>query len=240
MEYLDGRVFTDPTLPSLAPVERAAMYDSAIATLATLHGVDFRAVGLGDYGRTTGYLERQVTRWTKQYLASRTEAVPSMDALIAWLPAHLPVDDEVVIAHGDYRLGNLMFHPTEPRVIGVLDWELSTLGHPLLDVAYAVLTHYTPLAVATLMGSSREIGGVAGIPDRDAFLTLYCRHAQRERPADIAFYLALAFFRSAAIMQGIRARIALGNAAGGPEAELRAAVAPKLADLGWACAQGAD
>jgi aminoglycoside phosphotransferase (APT) family kinase protein len=238
MQFLDGRVFSDPSLPALAAPERAAIYDAASATLAELHRVDYRAAGLADYGRSEGYLTRQVARWTKQYLASQTEAIPSMDALIAWLPQHLPVDDEVTIAHGDFRLGNLMFHPTEPRVIGVLDWELSTIGHPLLDLAYAALSHYTPLEVTRLMGGTAELSTVEGIPSSDAFIDAYCRYAQRARPTEFPFYLALAFFRSAAIMQGIRQRIALGNAAGGREAELRAAVAPLLADLGWSVAQG--
>jgi len=239
MEFLDGRVFTDPALPALGPGERAAIYDAAIVTLAELHRVDFRAVGLGDYGRTEGYLSRQVVRWTKQYLASQTESIPSMDALIAWLPEHLPADDEVTIAHGDYRLGNLMFHAVEPRVIGVLDWELSTIGHPLLDLAYAALAQFTPLEAGRLMGASADLASVAGIPSGAAFIDAYCAYAQRTPPENFAFYLALAFFRSASIMQGIRQRIVLGNAAGGPEAEKRAAVGPLLADLGWEIARGA-
>jgi aminoglycoside phosphotransferase (APT) family kinase protein len=199
MEFLDGRVFADPALPGRSPDERRAMYASAFSTLAELHRVDFRAVGLGDYGRAEGYLARQVGRWTKQYRASQTEAIPSMEALIAWLPGHLPGDDEAAIAHGDYRLGNLLFAPDESRVSGVLDWELSTIGHPLLDLAYALLMQEAPADIVRGMGGSG----------------------------------------SAAIMQGIRQRIILGNAAGGAEAQAKAVLAPLFADAGWRVAQGA-
>jgi aminoglycoside phosphotransferase (APT) family kinase protein len=239
MEFLDGRIFADPALPGVTPAERTAMYESAIAILAELHAVDFRAVGLSDYGRSAGYLARQVTRWTKQYTASQTHTIASMDALIDWLPQHIPAEDEAAIAHGDYRIGNLMFHPREPRVIGVLDWELSTIGHPLLDLAYTVLMHHMPREVIALMGGSVELAPIPGIPSSDDLIERYCTRAKRARPADLRFYTALAFFRTAAIMQGIRLRIALGNAAGGADAERRAAVTPHLADLGWACARGA-
>lgn len=157
MEFLDGRIFADPALPGVTPAERTAMYESAIAILAELHAVDFRAVGLSDYGRSAGYLARQVTRWTKQYTASQTHTIASMDALIDWLPQHIPAEDEAAIAHGDYRIGNLMFHPREPRVIGVLDWELSTIGHPLLDLAYTVLMHHMPREVIALMGAASSL-----------------------------------------------------------------------------------
>jgi aminoglycoside phosphotransferase (APT) family kinase protein len=237
MEYLDGRVFTDAALPGLAPAERTAIYHAALETLAELHRVDFRAVGLADFGRADGYLMRQVSRWTKQYRASQTDTVPSMEALIGWLPANMPADDAAAIAHGDYRLGNVMFAPDSPRVIGILDWELSTIGHPLLDIAYTLLAHDMPLDAVRLMGGSAELHTVEGLPSADELVDVYRRRAGRDVPADLRFFRALAFFRSAAIMQGIRHRIALGNAAGGPEAEARAAVAPRLAELGWELTQ---
>jgi aminoglycoside phosphotransferase (APT) family kinase protein len=237
MEFLDGRVFTDPALPGLAPPQRRAIYESAFATLADLHRVDFRAVGLTDFGRPDGYLARQAARWTKQYRASQTDEIPSMEALIDWLPAHLPAADEATIAHGDFRIGNLLFAPAQPRVIGVLDWELSTIGHPLLDLAYALLDRYLPFDILRGMGGSTELALVDGVPTADEMIAVYARKAQRERPRDLQFFLALAFFRSAAIMQGIRHRIALGNAAGGPEAAARAAVTPHLAVIGWRVAQ---
>jgi aminoglycoside phosphotransferase (APT) family kinase protein len=233
MEYLDGRVFADPALPGVLPAERTAMYESAFATLAALHRVDFRTVGLTGYGRPDGYLSRQVARWTNQYRASQTDDIPSMDALIDWLPANLPPDTESTIAHGDYRIGNLIFAPQQPHVIGVLDWELSTIGHPLLDLAYALIDQTVPADVLRGMGGSVELAAVPGIPEADELVTLYAREAEREKPAGLQFFLALAFFRSAAIMQGIRHRIALGNAAGGAGAHARAAITPRLAELGW-------
>lgn len=237
MEYLDGRVFTDAALPGLAPAERTAIYRAAFETLADVHRVDVRAAGLADFGRAQGYLTRQVSRWTTQYRATQTDTIPSMEALIGWLPASLPADAPAAIAHGDYRLGNLMFAPDAPRVIGILDWELSTIGHPLLDLAYALLAHDMPLDAVQLMGASTDLRGVDGLPSADDLVDVYRCRAGRDVPADLRFFRALAFFRSAAIMQGIRHRIALGNAAGGPEAAARAAVAPRLAELGWEVAQ---
>jgi aminoglycoside phosphotransferase (APT) family kinase protein len=237
MEYLDGRVFTDPALPGVDPAERTALYESAFATLADLHRVDFRAVGLADYGRADGYLARQVLRWTKQYRASQTDDFPSMEALIEWLPANVPATDEAAIAHGDYRIGNLLFAADAPRVRGVLDWELSTIGHPLLDLAGLILWHDAPFPALRLMGAGADLSTVAGIPDPARLVDVYCRQARRAPPGDLRFFLALALFRSAAIMQGIRHRIALGNAAGGPEAAARAAATPLLADAGWALAR---
>jgi aminoglycoside phosphotransferase (APT) family kinase protein len=233
MEYLEGRVLTDPALPELAPAERRALYESAFTTLADLHRIDFRAVGLADYGRAEGYLARQVSRWTTQYRASQTVPIPSMDALIAWLPEHLPAHDEAAIAHGDYRLPNLMFAFGQPQVTGVLDWELSTIGHPLLDLAYALLMHEVPLDIVRGMGGSAALEGVPGIPNSVELIAVYARRAQREPPTDLRFFLALALFRSAAIMQGIRQRIIVGNAAGGPQAQARAALAPLFAEAGW-------
>src|SRR5713226_6050469 len=144
MDYVEGRITADPLLPDLQPDERGAVYDSMNGTLASLHRVDFRAVGLGDYGRPEGYVARQVARWTKQYRAAELERIEAMDRLIEWMEQHIPADDETTIAHGDFRLGNLILHPTEPRVIAVLDWELSTLGHPLADLAWNSLPYHSP------------------------------------------------------------------------------------------------
>lgn len=216
MDYLEGRVFRDATLPDLTPDERAAVYDQLNAVLAALHRVDFRAVGLEDYGRPTGYFERQVARWTKQYLGAKTQEIPAMDALIAELPARIPADEEVGIAHGDYRLENVMFHPTEPRLIAVLDWELSTIGHPLADVGYnAFLWHSHSPAWGSLDGVDFA---TSGIPTEDAYIAAYCRSTGREDIADRDFYLAFAVFRLASISQGVYARALAGQTPNAGEA----------------------
>ena len=155
MEALDGRVLHDPALPGLEPAERAAVYDSMNEVLARLHGVDWQAIGLEGFGRPGSYFARQINRWTRQWHASKTREIPEIERLIAWLPEHVPAGDETTIVHGDYRLGNLMLHPREPRVIALLDWELSTLGHPLADLAYnCVLYHAAPRNMAACSGST--------------------------------------------------------------------------------------
>ena len=216
MDYLEGRVFRDATLPDLTPAERAQVYDQLNAVLAALHRVDHRAVGLEDYGRPTGYFERQVARWTKQYLGAKTQEIPAMDALIAELPARIPADEEVGIAHGDYRLENVMFHPTEPRLIAVLDWELSTIGHPLADVGYnAFLWHSHSPSWGSLDGVDFAS---SGIPTEDAYIAAYCRRTGREDIADRDFYLAFAVFRLASISQGVYARALAGQTPNAGEA----------------------
>jgi aminoglycoside phosphotransferase (APT) family kinase protein len=158
MEALDGRVMADPALPGLAPAERAAVYDSMSQVLARLHQVDWRAIGLEGFGRPGSYFERQINRWTRQWYASKTREIPEIERLIAWLPAHLPAGDETRVVHGDYRMGNLMLHPREPRVIALLDWELSTLGHPLADLAYNCVVYHA---------AAEDYGGLLGV-DLDA------------------------------------------------------------------------
>ena len=210
MDFLEGRIFRDAALPGLAPAERAAIYDELNATLAKLHHVDYAAVGLGDYGRPGGYFERQVGRWTKQYRGAETEAIPAMEQLIAELPGRIPQDDEVTIAHGDYRLENVMFHDTEPKLIAVLDWELSTLGHPLADIAYnAFLWRSDSPGWGTLQGVDFA---TSGIPTMEAYVAAYCRRTGREGIQDFPFYLAFSVFRLASISQGVYRRILAGNA----------------------------
>ncbi|HEX5078348.1 MAG TPA: phosphotransferase family protein [Geminicoccaceae bacterium] len=209
MEALDGRVFNDPALPALAPAERAAIYDSMNGVLARLHLVDWRAVGLEGFGRPGSYFARQISRWTKQWHASKTREIPEIERLIAWLPEHVPPGDETAIVHGDYRLGNLMLHPREPRVIALLDWELSTLGHPLADLAYNCMPYRS---------AAEDYGGVLGldlealgIPSEQQYVARYCERAGR---ADgiTPFHLAFAMFRFAVIFEGIAARARAGIA----------------------------
>jgi aminoglycoside phosphotransferase (APT) family kinase protein len=233
MDFLEGRIFRDAALPGLEPAERAAIYDELNATLAKLHQVDFAAVGLSDYGRPGGYFERQVGRWTKQYRGAETEAIPAMERLIEELPGRIPVADEVAIAHGDYRLENVMFHPTEPRLIAVLDWELSTLGHPLADIAYnAFLWRSDSPSWGTLQGVDFT---TSGIPSMEAYVAAYCRRTGREGIEDFPFYLAFSVFRLASISQGVYRRILAGNAS-----TMREAVngAPHLAETALAILHG--
>lgn len=209
MDYLEGRIFRDATLPDLTPAERSAVYDQLNQTLAALHQVDHRAVGLEDYGRPTGYFDRQIARWIKQYRGAETEPIPAMEALIAELPARVPKDEAVSIAHGDYRLENVMFHPTEPRLIAVLDWELSTIGHPLADLGYnCFMWHSTSPSWGTLEGVDFA---TSGIPREEDYVAAYSRRTGRgDAIEDWNFYLAFAVFRLASISQGVYARALAG------------------------------
>lgn len=234
MEYVEGRVLWDPTLPGMTREQRAAIYDELNRVIAALHQVDYRAVGLADYGRVGGYVERQVARWSKQYQSAGIEGIPAMDRLIEWLPAHAPPGDETSIVHGDYRMDNVIFHPTEPRVLAVLDWELSTLGHPLSDFAYQVM------AWRLSPQQFRGIGGcdlaALGIPSEQAYVDAYCRRTGRHGIPDFEFYLIFNMFRIAAILHGVLARARHGNAASDDAIETgsRARV---VADVAWAMAQ---
>lgn len=211
MDYLEGRIFRDATLPGLQPAERAAIYDDLNATLAKLHKVDFEAVGLGDYGRHGAYFERQVARWTRQYRDAESEPIPAMDALIETLPARIPSDPSVSIAHGDYRLENVMFHPTEPRIIAVLDWELSTIGHPLADIAYnAFLWRSHSPGWGSLDGVDFA---TSGIPTEAGYVNAYLKRTGRGPVDDWAFYMGFSIFRLASISQGVYRRILGGNSA---------------------------
>ena len=212
MEHLDGRIFWDQRLPEIAsPAERAAMFDSMNRVIADLHRVDYAAVGLGEFGRPGNYMGRQIARWSRQYRASETEAIAAMDALIDWLPQHLPEEGAPAIVHGDYRMDNLVFHKTEPRVIGILDWELSTIGDPLADFAYHAMTwRVTPELFRGLAGIDFA---AAGIPDEAAYVAAYCRRTGRDRVAEWEFYMVYSLFRIAAIVQGIAKRAIEGTAA---------------------------
>ena len=216
MDFLEGRIFRNARLPGLPPAERTAIYDNLNATLAQLHQVDFAAIGLADYGRPGNYFQRQIDRWIKQYRGAETEAIPAMERLMAELPARLEQlaqgSDEVSIAHGDYRLENVMFHPTEPRIIAVLDWELSTLGHPLADIAYGcILYHSNSESWGTLGGIDLA---ASGIPDESAYVAAYCRRTGRTSIPGFNVYLAFSMFRLASIGQGVFKRnlIGIGNA----------------------------
>jgi aminoglycoside phosphotransferase (APT) family kinase protein len=229
MDCVHGRVITDPAIPGLAPRERTAIYDSLGAVLARLHTVDWRQLGLADFGRPGNYFARQIHRWTQQYRASETEKIEAMERLIAWMPEHIPAGDDVALVHGDYRLGNVVIHPTEPRVAAVLDWELSTLGHPLADLAYNCLPYRF----------TREWEGLAdkdlaalGLPTEEAYVAAYCRRTGRAGIAEWEFCLAFAMFRLAAIAQGIMGRVVAGTA-NDPNARERGARARPLAESAW-------
>ncbi len=201
MDFLEGRIFRDARLPGMTPAERAAIYDELNAVLARLHGIDPDAVGLSDYGRPGNYFERQIGRWIKQYRGAETETIPAMEALIEALPQRIPADETVGIAHGDYRLENVMFHPTEPRIIAVLDWELSTLGHPWADIAYnCILWHSRSESWGTLDGIDLAS---SGIPTEEDYVAAYCRRTGRDGIPDFNFCLAFSMFRLASIGQGV-------------------------------------
>ena len=229
MEYVEGRIFWNVQLPELEPSERRAIYEELARVLAAIHSVDLGAVGLSDYGRPDAYVQRQVKRWTKQYLASQTADVEAMNTLIEWLPANIPDDEATALVHGDYRLDNIIFHPTEPRALAVIDWELSTLGHPLSDLAYTCMLYDVMLP---------KIGGLAGvdfeksgIPDETAFVARYCELVGREGVPDLNYYKAFSIFRLAAIAQGVYKRSLDGNASS-TEAAMFGAAVPHLAGIG--------
>ena len=207
-------------------------HHSAIDTLAALHSVDVNAVGLGDFGRPEGYVARQVARWTKQYLASKTDDLPEMDKLIEWLPENLPSTDECAIAHGDYRFGNLMLAPDSPQVIAILDWELSTLGHPLADLAYYCLPYHLPSDLEGMRGLLGEDLEALGIPTEQETIKRYCHRSGRDGIDDWHVYLAFSLFRLAAILQGVYKRALDGNAANANALDVgkRASL---LAQVGW-------
>jgi len=233
MAMVEGRIFWDATLPDIAAVDRPSYYDAMNATLAALHGIDFAAVGLADFGRSGNYFERQIARWAKQYLedieAGRDE---NMDRLVDWLPANIPPGDETSIVHGDFRIDNVIFHPTEPKVIAVLDWELSTLGHPLADFAYhAMMYHMPPHIVAGLAGADLA---ALNIPNEADYIAAYCERTGRRSVPNYQFYIAFNFFRMAAIFHGIKGRVMRGTASS-EQAASRAAVFPELAAIAWSC-----
>ncbi|VTU27872.1 phosphotransferase [Variovorax sp. PBL-E5] len=244
MEFMAGRVLWDQSLPGMSNAERSAIYDEMNRVIAALHTVDFAARGLADYGRPGNYFERQIGRWSKQYLASVTQPIPEMDRLMEWLPAHMPASARDAqmssIVHGDFRLDNLMFHPTEPRAIAVLDWELSTLGHPLADFSYHCMSwHIAP-------GSFRGIGGLdlesLGIPTESDYIRKYCERTGITTPEALApdwnFYQAYNLFRMAAILQGIAKRVEAGTASS-EQAVASGRGARPMAEMAWQFAQRA-
>jgi aminoglycoside phosphotransferase (APT) family kinase protein len=242
MEFIPGRVLWDQGLPDMDRAQRAALYDEMNRVMAALHQVDPGAAGLDGYGKPGNYFERQIARWSRQYAASITEPIPEMDRLAAWLPAHMPAsardERQVSVVHGDYRLDNLVFHPTEPRVLAVLDWELSTIGHPLADFSYHCMSWHIPHAM------SRGIAGLdiaaLGIPSERDYVRRYCERTGRADPdalmADWNFYMAYNLFRMAGILQGIAKRVVDGTASSA-QAKVAAAGARPLAELGWRVAQ---
>ncbi len=239
MQHVEGRIFWDCAMPDLAPAERAAVFDQVNATLANLHRLDPAALGLLDFGRPGNYFGRQIRRWSQQYELAKTEDIPEMDKLMAWLPRAVPADgDTARLIHGDYSFHNVLIHPSEPRVIAVIDWELSTLGHPLGDLTYHMMEWYRPAGVdlrGTLQG--RDLRAL-GIPSFEEYAARYCSHAGIPPIANWGFYRAYNLFRVAAIIQGVVHRLQNGNAAASNAAELAARVRP-LAQAGWLEARAA-
>ncbi len=231
MERIRGRIFADASLAGVTPADRTAMYASMVETLVRLHAVDWLAVGLDGYGKPGAYFQRQIKRWTQQWQLHRTRDDTTVDRLIEWLPEHAPAQEETSICHGDYRVGNLIFHPTEPHVVGVLDWELSTLGHPLADLAYnCIAWHTLPAEYGGLLGLPLE---TLGIPAERDYLGMYFSAAKREHDI-LPFHYAFALFRLAVIFEGIAARSQGGNAAApnaGTVGKLSAAFATRAAQF---------
>jgi aminoglycoside phosphotransferase (APT) family kinase protein len=232
MDCIEGRVLWDQSLPGMTRAQRAAIWDELNRVIAQLHALDYRAIGLEGFGRPGNYIERQVARWAKQYQASETETIEAMNNLIAWLPRNIPPETGTTVVHGDYRLDNAIFHPTEPRILAVLDWELSTLGDPLADFAYHCMSWHIP------PGQFRGIAGLdlpsLGIPSEQEYVKAYCKRTTRGAidPAHWDFYMAYNLFRIAAILQGIMKRVVDGTAASAHarEAGQRSRA---MAELGW-------
>ncbi len=230
MGYVPGRIFDNPLAPGVSPAERWAIVDAMNDVMARIHKVDYKKVGLEDFGKPGNYFERQIGRWSKQYRASETQRIEPMERLMTWLPEHIPADDETTIAHGDYRLGNMIIHPTEPRVMAVLDWELCTLGHPLADLGYNCMQYRF---------DHDTLGGFQGVdlkalnyPSEEEYVASYCRRMGRASIPHWEFYLSFSVFRVAAISQGIMGRFLEGTS-NNPLAEERGRRAPKLAQVAW-------
>nr|WP_232793342.1 phosphotransferase family protein [Caulobacter hibisci] len=237
MDNIEGRILWDGSLPDYEPVERRAIYEAQIDTLAALHNVDYAAVGLADYGKPGNYFTRQIDRWTKQYRASETTKIEEMDQLIDWLAATAPADDQTSIVHGDYRLDNMILHATEPKVIAVLDWELSTLGNPLADFTYFLMNWVMP---SDQRGGLAEITDLTayGIPTIDEAVARYCAATGREGLPQLDWYFSYNLFRLAGICQGIVGRVRDGTAASA-HAQLMEARVPVLAKGAWSFAKRA-
>jgi aminoglycoside phosphotransferase (APT) family kinase protein len=230
MNFVEGRVLWDPSLPDLDKAQRRPVIEDQIRTLATLHDVEINAVGLDDYGRPSNYIVRQIDRWVKQYRAAETEYIEPMEELIVWLIANRPEDDgQVSLIHGDYRIDNLMYHPSEPRVVALLDWELSTLGHPFADLGYLCMCLRLP-KVGSLVGLAGKDCSKLGLLSEEEMVLLYCRLRGIQRVENWTFYLAFSYFRLASICQGVYKRALDGNASDS-EAIARGNVTIELAVL---------
>ncbi len=234
MEFLDGRVIVDQSLPGMSREERKAIYQDMNRIISALHKIEPAAVGLTDFGRAGNYFGRQIARWSRQYQESRTENIEALNSLIEWLPANIPADETTTIVHGDYRLDNLVIHPTEPRAIGLLDWELATLGHPLADFAYHCMSWHVPPSLW------RGIGGLdlesLGIPSETEYVRQYSQATGFSGLEHWDFYIAYNLFRMAAILQGIARRAVDGTAAASDAIEIGQKARP-LAEIGWKYAQ---
>jgi aminoglycoside phosphotransferase (APT) family kinase protein len=236
MDYVEGRLFWDAALPEVAGPKRRAIYDEMTRVIAALHSVDYTAVGLGEYGKPGRYIERQVARWTQQYRASETETIDAVERLIEWLPKHIPADEETAVVHGDFRLDNAIFHPDEPRILAVLDWELSTLGHPLVDLAYLCMRYH--LSAVEFRGLGGLDPAALQIPSEAECVADYCRRRGRApvAPQDWTYYLAFNMFRLAGILQGVLARAIQGNASSATALEAGRRARP-LAEQAWGLVQ---
>jgi aminoglycoside phosphotransferase (APT) family kinase protein len=236
MDYVEGRIFWDPSLPGVAPGERASIFMEMNRVLAALHAIDPEAHGLADFGRPGNYFARQIERWSRQYRSGPAGRIDAMDRVIEWLAQRIPASDEVSVVHGDFRMDNLIFHPGAPRIVAVLDWELSTLGHPLADLAYHCLPWHLPTDDERSV--MRVTGVPEGIPTEDEYVQAYCRLMGRPNVeySEWAFCVAFSFFRVAAILHGISGRVAEGNAASAQANEM-ARTAPLMASLAWRAAQ---
>ena len=233
MDCVEGRVLWDPQLPGMTPAQRGAIFDEMNRVIAALHRVDYAAIGLADYGKPGNYFARQVDRWSRQYKASETEKIEAMDRLMEWLPSNIPASDETTIVHGDYRLDNMVFHPTEARVLAVLDWELSTLGHPMADFSYHLMAWR--LSATEFRGLRGVDLAALGIPSEREYIDKYIRRVGKKDPPsekDLGFCMAYNMFRAAAIFQGVMARAVAGNAASAQAMETGKRARP-TAELGW-------
>ncbi|MBI1393729.1 MAG: phosphotransferase [Alphaproteobacteria bacterium] len=236
MDFVEGRIFWDSGLPSVNKEDRRPLYRGLIDTLADLHLVDVEEAGLSDYGKSGNYFERQIGRWSKQYKAAETGPIPEMDRLIEWLPTAVPADEAPSVVHGDFRFDNVIMHPTEPTALAVLDWELSTLGHPLADFTYFLMVWFFPKDVRGGL-AGRDLAS-EGLPSLDEAVDRYCLRTGRKGLPDLEFCLAYNMFRIAAIIQGVYARSLKGNASSPEAAKTGAQVAP-LANIAWSFAQKA-
>jgi len=233
MDMVEGRIFWEATIPDVASKDRPLYFDAMNATLAALHKLDPETVGLGDYGKPGNYFARQIGRWSQQYLSDASAGPdPNMDRLVEWLPTHIPKEqDRSSIVHGDFRIDNMIFHPSEPRIIAVLDWELSTLGHPFSDFAYHAMMYRMPPHIVAGLGGIDPVS--LNIPSEAEYFAAYCRRMELTEMPGYDFYVAFNFFRLAAIFHGIKGRVIRGNAASAQAAE-RAALFEELAAIAWA------